>query len=353
MYSKQLFIKILIISLAISCAEKEKKVEVVEKDKKLRALIIDGQNNHYIWPKTTLMMKDYLEDTDLFEVDVRRTDSVWLGVKYNQSRPEAYNYFIDTFILDTVNRGRSNQPIKSSNFKIDFSNYDVIVSNLGMGATEWPEETRKAFEKYVSNGGGLVTVHAADNSFPKWTEYNKMIALGGWGERDSISGPYVYYNSEGEVEYDYTQGPGGSHGLESEFVITTREQSHPVMNGLPEKWLHTQDELYERLRGPFENATILATAFSDEEGNAPPWDPNQKGMGQNVPMIMAIDYGKGRVFHTTLGHFDYSMECAGFITILQRGAEWASTGEVTQAVPNDFPTESKTSSRSWDYKMEE
>ncbi len=80
------------------------------------------------------------------------------------------------------------------------------------------------------------------------------------------------------------------------------------MKGLPSKWLYTQDELYERMRGPFENATILATAFADVEKNAPPWDPSVKGLGQHVPQLIAINYGQGRVFHSTLGHFDYSME---------------------------------------------
>jgi type 1 glutamine amidotransferase len=62
---------------------------------------------------------------------------------------------------------------------------------------------------------------------------------------------------------------------------------------------------------------------------------------------MAINYGKGRIFHTTLGHFDYAMECVGFITTFQRGAEWAATGEVTQAIPDDFPSADQSSSRSW------
>ena len=52
---------------------------------------------------------------------------------------------------------------------------------------------------------------------------------------------------------------------------------------------------------------------------------------------MTIDYGEGRVFHTTLGHEDYSMKCVGFVTTLQRGTEWAATGEVTLAVPDNFP----------------
>jgi hypothetical protein len=47
-----------------------------------------------------------------------------------------------------------------------------------------------------------------------------------------------------------------------------------------------------------------------------------------------------------MGHADYSMECVGFITILKRGTEWAATGDVALTeVPNDFPTEDKSSRR--------
>ena len=63
-------------------------------------------------------------------------------------------------------------------------------------------------------------------------------------------------------------------------------------------------------------------------------------------MLMTLDYGQGRVFHTTLGHADYSFECVGFITTFLRGTEWAATGVVTQSdVPADFPTAKAASQR--------
>ena len=61
--------------------------------------------------------------------------------------------------------------------------------------------------------------------------------------------------------------------------------------------------------------------------------------GQPEPMAFVYDYGKGRVFHTPMGHSPHAMQCVGFITTLQRGAEWAATCKVTQTkLPDDFPT---------------
>ncbi len=327
----------------ISCSKKV----VDDGPSKLKALIIDGQNNHYVWPKTSQMIRDYLEETEIFEVDIYRMDSVWLGIKYNESRPQAYSYFIETYPEDSNAYSISEKPVKSSRFDLDFSKYDVIVSNLGAASPLWPEQTREKFEKYINDGGGFVVIHAANNIWNEWPAYNQMIGLGAWGGRDSTSGPYVYYTDENELVRDSAAGMCGSHGPEFEFVIKSRAPEHPIMQGIPSEWLHGTDELYEKMRGPFENATVLATAYSDVEGNSPPWNPSVKGMGQHVPTLMAIEYGNGKIFHTTLGHFDYSMECVGFITILKRGAEWAATGQVTTGIPEDFPTADKAVYRKW------
>jgi type 1 glutamine amidotransferase len=194
-----------------------------------------------------------------------------------------------------------------------------------------------------------VLVHAADNSFGDWLEFNKIIGMGAWGDRDERSGPYVYYNDKNQLVRDTTKGTAGSHGKQFEFVITMRDRSHPITNGMPAKWLHAQDELYDRLRGPAENMKILATAYSDDEKNASPFSP-LRGTARHEPMMLTVNYGKGRVFHTPLGHADYSMECTGFITTLQRACEWAATGKVTSKIPADFPTADRVSQRKWQKK---
>jgi type 1 glutamine amidotransferase len=53
-------------------------------------------------------------------------------------------------------------------------------------------------------------------------------------------------------------------------------------------------------------------------------------------MLMVLSYGKGRIFHTTMGHDLAALNCVGFMTTYQRGAEWAATGKVTLKVPPIF-----------------
>lgn len=292
----------------------------------INVLIVDGQNNHEQWPKLTAMLQDYLEETQLFSVDVVRSAYTWEGEQ-----------FISEFPIEGVPATIALEKPKSDpDFSPNFSNYDVVISNFGWNAADWPKKTQQEFEKYIENGGGLVVFHAADNSFPQWEAYNKMIGLGGWGDRTEKDGPYVYYNDDGELIRDNTPGPGGAHGPQSEYQIKIRNTEHPITKGMPAVWMHTKDELYNSLRGPAENMDILATAYAD---------PENKGTGRHEPALMVLTYGKGRIFHNIMGHADYSANCVGFITTMLRGTEWAATGKVTQALPDDFPEAETSRSR--------
>lgn len=298
---------------------------------KLKALIVDGQNNHTVWPKSTIMMKQYLEETGMFEVDVARTHYIW---KWEREK----DYLPLAGVGESEGLG---QPKADPDFNPDFKKYDVVVSNFGWKAADWPEKARRAFEDYMKNGGGLVAVHAADNSWPTWPEFNKMIGLGGWGDRSAKDGPYVYYNNDGQIVRDPSPGKCGQHAPAHEFVVTIRNHDHPITKGLPDFWMHSKDECYSHLRGPAENMTILATACDS---------PQLQAAGRHEPMLMTIKYHQGRVFHTTLGHDDYSFESVGFITTFLRGTEWAATGKVTLQVPDDFPGAAKPSVRPWKLK---
>ncbi|WP_149273897.1 ThuA domain-containing protein [Pareuzebyella sediminis] len=296
---------------------------------KINVLIIDGQNNHVQWPKISYMLKKEMEKTGLFNVDVERSAYTWNGEE-----------FLEKYNIEGIPETEAlEKPKEDPNYSPDFKAYDVVICNFGWNAAPWPEKTKEHFEKYMVNGGGLVVFHAADNSFPKWEAYNQMIGLGGWGDRTEKDGPYVYYNEAGEEVRDSAPGSAGSHGPQHEYQIQVRETDHPITKGMPKIWMHTQDELYDRLRGPAKHMKILATAYSDSE---------KKGTGRHEPALMVIDYGKGRVFHNIMGHADYSIECVGFLTSMLRGIEWAATGKVTQEIPKNFPTAQKSSSWQFD-----
>ncbi|MDO5988752.1 ThuA domain-containing protein [Flavivirga amylovorans] len=322
--------------------------EVTQKNK-LKALIIDGQNNHGVWPKTTIMMKRYLEETRLFDVDIQRTTYMWQGPHFNKMEGiENIEALLDMYPIDDIKRTALEEPKPDPQFSPNFKDYDVVISNFGWKTANWSDTTKKNFEDYMINGGGFVLIHAANNAWGDWEEYNKIIALGGWGGRSTESGPYVYYDIDNTLRHDTSEGPCASHGPQLEYQLKTRAPEHPIMKGLPDTWLHSKDELYERLRGPAKNMTVLATAFSGEEADSTKENKNEGRTGRHEPLLMAVEYGKGRIFHSALGHMDYSMECVGFITTLQRGAEWAATGNVTQNVPNDFPTKDGKSIRKFE-----
>jgi uncharacterized protein len=267
--------------------------------KKRKALLIDGQNNHD-WKTVSPYLKRYLEETGMFTVDVATTP------------------------------GKGGD---MATFRPKFKDYAVVVLNYN--GEDWVKETEQDFVAYVKGGGGVVIVHAANNAFPTWPEFNEMIGLGGWGGRTEKAGPYLRLR-EGQWVPDMKPGAGGHHGKQHAYKMILRDGSHPITQGLPKEWMHAQDELYDNLRGPAKNVHVLATAFSD---------PLTNGNGEHEPLLMVLPYGKGRVFHTALGHAAPAVQSVDFIVTYQRGTEWAATGKVTQKLPADFPTADKVSQR--------
>lgn len=269
-----------------------------EKGAKIRVLIIDGQNNHD-WRKMTPWHKAQLEASGLFTVEVSTTPSGGAGWE---------------------------------NWNPDFSKYDVILSNYN--GQQWPAAVKKSFTEFVEKGGGVVVIHAANNAFPGWKEYDQMIGLG-W--RGSEYGNYVTVADDGSlVTRKPKDGPGAGHGSQWEFIVTTRDAEHPIMKGLPAKWKHGQDELYHGQRGPGENLHLLASAFADK---------SRGGTGAHEPMVWWIPFGKGKIVTSVMGHVGPktdSIQCAGANLITLRACEWVATGKVTLPVPENFPTAEKT-----------
>ena len=181
-----------------------------------------------------------------------------------------------------------------SGFNPDFSKYKLVVIDYEGDA--WPEKTNKALMDYINKGGGVVVYNTKSDP--------------GEAAPDSVS-----------------------VSKRHDFEIRTRVSDHPITKGLPVRWLHPSDEIVQGLKHVGENVQILATAFSDKSFS---------GSGKSEPVLVVGNIGNGRVFATLIGAPDDgdnpALHCTGFIVTLQRGAEWAATGKVTQEVPFDFPT---------------
>jgi len=270
----------------------------------LRVMILDGESAgpYHAWQLTTPVLRRQLEETGLFQVDVVTVPAP--GADFSAFDPQ-------------------------------FTRYRAVIFNYDAPDERWSRNLQASFEDYVRAGGGVVIVHAADNAFPGWRAFNEMTGLGGWRNRGGEAGPYWYFSGDRLVS-DSAPGVAGSHGRRIPFQLSLRAE-HPITHGLPKTWMHQGDELYARLRGPGRNMTVLATAHSD---------PANAGSGHDEPQLMVLRYGKGRIFHTTLGHNVAAMSSVDFIVTFQRGAEWAATGKVTQKVPASFPTATTVSYRS-------
>jgi hypothetical protein len=284
----------------------------------LRVMLLTGQSSKYHdWTKSAPLVKTYLEQAGRFTVDVVTTPPAGADM---------------------------------AGFAPKFAGYAAVV--MVYEGAEFPAATKAAFVAYMKAGGGLVVIHDTDNAFPFWPEWNEMIGVGGWGmkpdggigARDEKWGPKIRWR-DGKVFLDSTTPGNATHPPRHDFAVVTRAPQHPIMRGLPATWLHAHDEIYSQLRGPAKNVTVLATAQPDKA-------KFPTATGEHEPMLLALSYGQGRVFHTTLGHVGpndkppfLSIACAGFIVTLQRGTEWAASGAVTQKVPADFPAAEKTSVR--------
>ena len=190
-----------------------------------------------------------------------------------------------------------------------FAAYDVLLINYNDWKNSgpwWDDRARQAMLDFVRNGKGIVFYHAANNAFWGWPEYDKLVG-GTWRE-------------------------GAGHAPYHPYKVKIVDRAHAITNGMPPMFPET-DELYHGLSLQ-PDIHILATAWDDPSNCRNPGD--RCGTGKDEPLIWVQNYGAGRVFQTALGHDAKAMQSGGFQITLQRGTEWAATGQVLIPIPFDL-----------------
>lgn len=225
-------------------------------------LLVTGANNHD-WEWTHASLEAMLEEGGRFAVEVTTSPAETLA------RREALQRF-DVFVLD-------------------------------YNGPRWGEVAEANFLDAVRGGTGVVVVHAANNAFRGWKEFEELVCL------------------------SWKPGHTG-HGRFHEFSVRFEDRDHPITRTLPDFTAHP-DELYHRLEHMHEAGfRVLGDALSTEASG---------GTGEREPMALVRDFGAGRVFHTPLGHVwrdrpetRASHEDPQFRNLIRRGTEWVATGEV-------------------------
>ncbi|MFK8114748.1 MAG: ThuA domain-containing protein [Rubripirellula sp.] len=310
----------------------------------IRVLIVDGRNNH-AWEGTSHSLKQTLLQTGCFTVDVSTAP-----LKYPQPHPKrprdpspeeqaAYEANVSAWRVEERKHEKSLEADWEA-WRPSFSDYDVVLNNYN--GPDWQLPVRADLIQFLQAGGGMIVLHAANNCFANWDEFNRMIGLG-WRKSDQGIRVTIDDASGEWIRQPSGEGPNSSHGSKHPFLMTTRAPDHPIMRGLPQKWLHGTDELYHAMRGPAEGLEILATAWSALE---------QRGTDQHEPIVYTTTFGRGRVVTNTMGHYwvggggerqRESLHCIGFQTILARSCQWAAGREVTIDIPDAFPSPQQVS----------
>ena len=231
----------------------------------IQTLLVSGQNNHD-WRWTSPAIRDVLQETGRFAVTITTEPA--------------------TDLQNCAERHQKGE-------------LQLIV--LDYNGARWGEAAEASFLTAVRNGCGVTVIHAANNAFDGWDDYERMVGL------------------------LWRKGTG--HGRYHPFDVVVVDHNHAITTGMDNMVMHP-DELYHRLvHKEGAHYQVLMSAYSD---------PKTGGTGRHEPMATASSFGKGNVFHTPLGHvwqnnvpshatwFDPQLRL-----LVARGSEWAATGRVT------------------------
>ena len=294
------FYKMIVLSLLVamtSCISKAPK-------DKAQVLIVDGFSNHD-WKKTTQIIQRLLQTEADIELTVATVPA-----------------------MDHANWASWNP---------QFKKFDVVIQNTNdiNNGSKWPLAAKKSFEKYMYEGGAMVVFHSANNAFPNWQEYNKMIGLGwrnkNFGKAVMIHDDHVHYVSRGE-------GENTGHGKRRD-VLVHKLTNHPINSSYPDTWKAADLEVYRYARGPAENLSVLS--YGKDEKTA-----------KDFPIDWLVKYGEGQVYNSTYGHYWHGLKqdpagvrCVAFQTSFIRATRFLAGLELHE-LPKDFPNVEEVKLRS-------
>ena len=150
-------------------------------------------------------------------------------------------------------------------------NFGDLTEQQQAQAKKTEQRLKKSFLDFISNGGGLIGIHAATDCFYQWPEYGKVIGA-------------------------YFKG----HPWNEEVTLKLDSPDHPLSQVFSGKPFAIADEIYQ-FTEPYsrENLRILLSLDTDKT------DMNKNGIHRtdnDFAVSWVREYGDGRVFYCSLGH---------------------------------------------------
>lgn len=242
-------------------------LSVFAKDK---CMILSGQNNHD-WASTAPVLKTLVEIAGDFDVVVNNS-------------PES----LTSDLLKDVK---------------------LIVSNWNaLGAKKWSQEAFKAYDDFVNNGGGVVSVHAG-TTYPNAPESYNKIGIGTWSGKTF-------------------------HSRYEAFEVKVKDHTHPVMKGI--KDFMTRDELWSNVEftGDYKvlaNSVAIGSPYIERI-----LGKDSKELKVLQASVVAAEIKKGKCVTIFLGHDVMAMGNLGFMDIFANAVLWSSGKDVKGGLINKY-----------------
>jgi type 1 glutamine amidotransferase len=188
-------------------------------------------------------------------------------------------------VWDVVHEGGDSRDHRVSVYKEPgwAKGYDVIVHNECFGAVTDDEFVRSIAAAHHA-GVPAVFIHCALHSYR-----SAPTGADAWRELIGVT--------------------SRSHEGKRALKVRVMERPHPILAGFPDEWMTPNGELY-KIEKLWPNCTPLAQAYGEDTQ-------------QDHVVMWTNTFGKARVFGTSLGHHNETMNTAEWLGVVSRGLLWA------------------------------
>ncbi|MBL4678726.1 MAG: ThuA domain-containing protein [Mucilaginibacter sp.] len=176
------------------------------------------------------------------------------------------------------------------------SKYQLFIQ-LDYPPYGWKDKAVTAFEQYIKQGRG------------GWIGFHHATLL---GEFDGFQMWDWFYHFMGDIRFkNYIETFASGE-------VKVEDQQHPVMKGIPQKFLIKQEEWYTYDKSPRENVNVLASV--DEKSYKPNGDIK---MGDH-PVIWTNPKYKARNVYIFMGHSPNLFDNPAYVRLFTNAIFWAS-----------------------------